>query len=117
LRVLENRVLRGIFRTTREEVAGDWRRLHNKELYNLYTSPNTIRVIKSRMMRWAWHVVRMGEIRNAYKILAGKLEGKRPLGRPSVDRKVILDWNFGKYGGKVRTGCMWFRIGTSGRLS
>jgi hypothetical protein len=59
-----------------------WRRLHNEELHNLYSSPNIIRMIKSRRMRWAGHVTPMGETRNAYRILVGKPEGKRPLGRP-----------------------------------
>jgi hypothetical protein len=63
-------------------VTGDWRKLHNEELHNLYSSPNITRMIKSRRMRWAGHVARMGETRNAYKILVGKPEGKRPLGRP-----------------------------------
>jgi hypothetical protein len=63
-------------------VAGDWRRLHNEELHNSYTSQNSIRVIKSRRMRGAGHIVRMGETRNAYKILFAKSEGKSPLGRP-----------------------------------
>jgi hypothetical protein len=63
-------------------VRGDWSKLHNEELHNLYSSPNIIRMIKSRRMRWAGHVARMGEKRNAYRILVGKLEGKRPLGRP-----------------------------------
>jgi hypothetical protein len=74
-------VLRRIFRPTREEVAGGWRRLHNEERRNLYTSQNTIRVTKSTRMRWAGHVATMGEMRNAYNILIGKPEGKRPLGR------------------------------------
>jgi hypothetical protein len=80
-RVFENRVLRRIFGTEREEVAGGWRRLHNEELHNLYTSSNTIRQIKSRM-RWAGYVARTDKVRNAYKILVGKAEGKRLLGRP-----------------------------------
>jgi hypothetical protein len=63
-------------------VFGDWRKLHNKDLHNLYSSPNIIRMIKSRRMRWAGHVARMGVTRNAYRILVGKPEGKRPLGRP-----------------------------------
>jgi hypothetical protein len=82
LRVFENRVLRRIFGLKRDEVMGDWRKLHNEELHNLYSSPNIIRMIKSRRMRWAGHVERMGETRNAYRILVGKPEGKRPLGRP-----------------------------------
>jgi transcription termination factor 2 len=63
-------------------VTGGWRKLHNDELHNLYSSPNIIRMIKSRRMRWAGHVARMGETRNAYRILVGKSEGNRPLGRP-----------------------------------
>jgi hypothetical protein len=65
-----------------KEMAGDWRRLHNEELRNLYASPNIIKVIKSRNMRWAVYVTRMGEVRNAYIILIGNPEGKRPLRRP-----------------------------------
>jgi hypothetical protein len=82
LRVFENRVLRRIFGPKRDEVTGYWRKLHNEELHNMYSSPNIIRMIKSRRMRWAGHVVRMGETRNAYRILVRKPEGKRPLGRP-----------------------------------
>jgi hypothetical protein len=79
--VFEDRVLRRIFGPKREKVVGDCRRLHNEELHNLYTSPN-IRAIKSRKLRWAEHVTRMGEMRNAYSILVGKLVLKRPLRRP-----------------------------------
>jgi hypothetical protein len=81
LRVFENRVLRKIFRPKREE-DGSWRKLHNDELHNLYSSPNTVRVIKSRRMRWAGHVARMGEERGVYRVLVGRPAGKRPLGRP-----------------------------------
>jgi hypothetical protein len=63
-------------------VTGEWRKLHNKELHDLYSSPSIIRIIKSRRMRWAGHVTRMGEKRNAYRLLVGTPEGKRPLGRP-----------------------------------
>jgi hypothetical protein len=80
--MFENRVLRRIFGPRREEVAGGWRRLHNEELHNLYASSNIIRVIKSRRMRWAEHRPCMGKMRNAYKILVGKPEGKRQCGRP-----------------------------------
>jgi hypothetical protein len=69
--MFENRVLRGIFRPKRDEVTGDWRKLHNEELHNLYSSPNIIRMIKPRRMRWAGHVARMGETRTAYRILVG----------------------------------------------
>jgi hypothetical protein len=75
-------VLRRIFGHKRDEVAGEWRRLHNEELNDLYSSPTIIRVIKSRRMRWAGHVARMGEGRGAYRILVGRPEGRRPLGRP-----------------------------------
>jgi hypothetical protein len=80
LKVFENRVLRRIFGPKRDDVTGDWRKLHNEELHNLYSLPN--RMIKSRRTRWAGHVARMGETRNAYRILVGTPEGKRPLGRP-----------------------------------
>jgi hypothetical protein len=80
--VFDNRVLRSIFGPRRDEVTGDWRKLHNEKLHNLYSSPNIIKLIKSRRMRRAGHVARMGETRNAYRILVGKPEGKRPLGRP-----------------------------------
>jgi hypothetical protein len=80
--VFENKVLRRIFRPKRDEVTGDWRKLHNEELHNLYSSPNIITIFKSRRMRLAGHVARMGENRNAYRILVGKPEGRRPLGRP-----------------------------------
>jgi hypothetical protein len=75
-------VLRRIFGPKRDEVTGDWRKLHIEELHRLHSSPSIIRMIKSRRMRWARHVARMVEKRNAYMILVGKPEGKRPLGRP-----------------------------------
>jgi hypothetical protein len=81
--VFENRELRKIFGPKRDEVIGDWRKLHNEELHNLYCSPSIIRIIRLRRMRWAGHVATMGEKRTAYSILAGKPEGKRPLGRPT----------------------------------
>jgi hypothetical protein len=80
--VFENRILRRIFGPKKDEVTGEWRKLHNKELRDLYSSPSTIRIIKSKRMRWAGHVARMEEKRNAYRLLVGKPEGKRPLGRP-----------------------------------
>jgi hypothetical protein len=74
--------VRRIFGPKRNEVTGEWRKLHNKELHDLYSSPSKIRIIKSRRMRWACHVARMEEKRNAYRLLVGKPEEKRPLGRP-----------------------------------
>ncbi|KAJ4450479.1 hypothetical protein ANN_01904 [Periplaneta americana] len=83
LRMFENKVLRKIFGAKRDEVTGEWRKLHNTELHALYSSPDIIRNIKSRHLRWAGHVARMGESRNAYRVLVGRRpEGKRPLGRP-----------------------------------
>jgi hypothetical protein len=79
LRVFENRVLRRIFGPKRNEVTGEWRKLHNKELHDLYSSPSIIRITKSRRMRWAGHVARVGEKRNDYRLLVGKPEGKRQL--------------------------------------
>jgi hypothetical protein len=80
--VFENRVLRRIFGPKRDEVIGGWRKLPNEELHNSYGSPSIIRIIKSRRMRWAGHVACMGKKRNSYRILMGKPERKRPLGRP-----------------------------------
>jgi hypothetical protein len=82
LRVFERRVLRRIFGPKRDEVTGDWRRLHNKELNGRYSSPNIVRVMKSRRVRWAGHVARMAEGSGVYRVLVGKPEGRRPLGRP-----------------------------------
>jgi len=81
-RVFENRVLRRIFGPKRDELTRGWKKLYNEELNDLYCSPNIVRVRKSRIMRWAGHVARMGERRGVYRVLVGKPEGKRPLGRP-----------------------------------
>ncbi|KAJ4440260.1 hypothetical protein ANN_08399 [Periplaneta americana] len=81
LRLFENKVLRKIFRTKRDEVTGEWRELHNTELHALYSPPDIIRNIKSKRLRWAGRVARMGESRNAYRVLVGRPEVKRPLGR------------------------------------
>ena len=78
LRVFENKVLRRVFGPKRDEVTGEWRKLHNEELSDLYSLPNIVRVVKSRRKRWA----RMGEGRGVHRVLVGKPEGKRPLGRP-----------------------------------
>jgi hypothetical protein len=98
MRVFENRLLRRIFGPERDEVTGSWRKLHNEELQSLYFWPSKIIMIKSNRVRWAGHVLRMREKRNAYRILVGKPERKRPLGRPrrswvdniKVDLREIL---------------------------
>ena len=82
--MFENMVLRRIFGPRRDEETGEWRRLHNEELNYFYSSPNMVRVIKSRRMRWAGHVARMGEERGVHRVLVGKPEGRRPLGRPRL---------------------------------
>jgi hypothetical protein len=81
VRVFESRVLRRIFGLKRDEVTGQWRKLHNEELNDPYSSPNIFRVIKQRIMKWAGHIARMGESRGVYRVLVGKPEGKRPLGK------------------------------------
>jgi hypothetical protein len=103
LRVFENRVLMRIFGPKRDGVTGEWRRLHNEELNDLYSSPNIIRVIKSRRMRWAGHVARMGEGRGAYRIVVGRPKGRRPLGRPRSRWEIILKWIFKTWDGMAWT--------------
>jgi hypothetical protein len=93
LRVFEDMVLRRIFGPKRDEVTGEWRKLHNEELNDLYFLPNIVRVVKSRM-RWTRHVARMGEDRGVHRVLVGKPEGKRPLGDPDVVGSIILRWIF-----------------------
>ena len=82
LRVFENKVLRKIFGANKDEITGECRKLHNAELHALYSSPNIIRSPKSRRLRWAGHLARMDQSRNVYRVLVGKPEGKRHLGRP-----------------------------------
>jgi hypothetical protein len=82
LRVFENRVLRKVFGPKRDEVTGEWKKLHNEELNDVYSLSNIVRVVKSRRMRQARHVAHMGEDRGVHRVLVGKSEGKRPLGRP-----------------------------------
>ena len=98
LRVFENKVLRKIFGAKKDEITGEWRKLHNAELHAFYSSPNIVRNLKSRRLRWAEHVARMGQSRNAYRVLVGKPEGKRPLGRgQGVDGRTILKLIWGRW--------------------
>jgi hypothetical protein len=113
LGVFENRVLGKIFGPKRDEVIGEWRKLHNEELRDLYSSPSIIRIMKARKMRWAVHVVRMEEKINTYRFLVGKPEGRSPLGRPShrwLDniRMDLVEVGWGHVD--------WLRIGTGGEL-
>jgi hypothetical protein len=114
LRVFENRELRRIFGPEREEDES-WRKLHNDELHNLYSSPNNVRVIKSRRVRWAGHVARMEEGRGIYRILIGRLKGKRPLGGPRRRWEDNIKLEL-RQGSMRRTGFSWPRIGSSDGL-
>jgi hypothetical protein len=98
LRVLENRVLRRIFGQTKDEVTGGWRKLHNEELRDLYSSPSIIRIIKSRRMRWAGHAPQLEEKRKEYRLLVGKATGKRPLGRPRLRLVDNIKMDLGEIG-------------------
>ena len=88
-------LLRRVFGPKRDEVTGEWRKLHNEELRDLYSLPNIVQVVKSRRMRWAGHVARMGEERGVHRILVGKPEGKRPLGKPRLrwEDNIKMDLN------------------------
>jgi hypothetical protein len=99
LRVFEDRVLRRLFGSKRDKVTGEWRRLRNGELNDLYSSPNIVRVIRSRGMRWAGHVARMGKGRVACRILVGRPDSRRPLGTPRHRWEGILKWIFEKRDG------------------
>jgi len=97
--VFENRVLRRVFGPKRDEVTGEWRKLHNEKLNDLHSLPNIVRVVKSRRMRWAGHVARMGEDRGVHRVLVGKPDGKRPLGRPRRRWKDNIKMDLQKVGG------------------
>jgi hypothetical protein len=114
LKVFENRVLRRIFGRKRDEVTGDWRKLHNGESLNFYTSPDIIRQMKSRRMRWPGHVAFMEEGRNLYRVLVGKPDGKRTLGRPRLIWEDGIKWTLGRLVGEVWSGFTWLRIGIFG---
>jgi hypothetical protein len=116
LRVFENRVLRRIFGPKRDEVTGGWRKLHNEELHDVYTSPNIIRIIKSRRMRCAVHVAQMGEKRDAYRLFVGKLGLKGPLRRPRCRWEDNFKMDLGERGWVMWTAFVWLRIWTTGDL-
>jgi len=115
LRVFENRVLRTIFGPKRDEVTGEWRKLHNEELNDLCCSPNIVRVIKSRRMRWEGHVERIGDRRGVFRGLVVKPEGKRPLGRPRLRWEDNIKMDLQEVGCGVWTVSIWLRILTGGR--
>ena len=101
--IFEKRVLR-IFGPKMDEITREWRKVHNEGLNDLYSTPKIVLVIKARKMRWAWHVVRMGEKGGVYRVLVGKPEGKSHLGDTGVDGRIILRWIFRKWDVGVWTG-------------
>jgi hypothetical protein len=116
LRVFQNRVLRRIFGPKRDEVTGKWRKLHSGKLHNLYSSPDITRQTKSRRMRWAGHVARVGEGRNMYRILMGNPEGKKALERPRLRWQVGVRLNLREICWGMWSGFTWLRIGIVGGL-
>jgi len=116
LRVFENRVLRKIFRPKRDEVTGELRKLHNDELRDRYSSTSIIRMMKSRRMRWVGHVACMGERRGVYRVLVGKPEGKRALGRTRLRWEDNNKMDLQKMRWDKWTGLIWPSIGTGDRL-
>ena len=112
--MFENRVFRRVFGPKRDEVTEERRKLHNEELSDLYSLPNIVLVVKSRRIRWAGHVAHMGQGRGVYRVLVGKPEGKRPLGRPRRRWEGNIKMDLQEVGGGLRTGWSWLRIGTGG---
>jgi len=112
--VFENRVLRKVFGPKRDEVTGEWKKLHNEELNDLYSLPSIVRVVKSRRMRWAGHVARMGEDRGGHRVLVGKPEGNRSSWRPRRRWEDNIKMDLQEVGGVMGTGWSWLRIGTGG---
>jgi len=113
LTVFENRVLRRIFGPKRDKVTGEWRKLHNEELNDLYTLPSSVRVIKSRRMRWKWHVAQLGKSRGINRVLVGKPKGMRPLGKPRHRGEDNIKIDLREVGVWTESG--WLRIGKGGR--
>ena len=116
LKVFKNRVLRKMFGLKEDDVTGEWRWLHSEEFYGLFSSPNVIWVIKSRRMRWMGHVAHMGTMRNAYRVLVGKPEGKRPLGMCRHRREDNIKIGLQEVGWETWTGFIWLRLGRGDRL-
>jgi hypothetical protein len=114
--VFENRVVRRTFGPKRDEVTGEWRKLHNEELHDLYSLPIIIRIIKAWRMRWEGHVTGMGKKKIPYRLLVRKPEDKRPLGRQRRSCCIILGWILHRRNGVMWTGLVWIRIGTGGEL-
>jgi hypothetical protein len=112
LRVFENRVLRKTFGPKRDEITGEWRKLRNEELNDLYFLYVIVQVIRSRKMRWAWHVARIGERRGVYRVMVGNLKEKAQL--EDLDGRIILRWSFRKWDVASWTGSVCLRIGTGG---
>ena len=108
------RKLEKVFGPKRGEVTGEWRKLHNEELNDLYSLPNIVRVVNSRRMRWAGHVALIGEDRGVHRVLVGKPEGKRLLGRPRHRWEDNIKIDLQEVGGGLGTGWSWLRTGTGG---
>jgi hypothetical protein len=113
---IKNRALERIFGPKRDEVTKDWRKLHNEELNDMYSSSNTVQVIKLRRMRWAGHVARMGERRGVYRVWWGSLRERDHLEDLGVGGTIILRWIFRKWNVGLWTGSIWFRRRTGGGL-
>ena len=107
-------MLRRVFGPKRDEVTGEWRKLHNEELNDLYSLPNIVRVVKSRRMRWAGHVACMGQDRGCTGCWWGSLRERAHFGDQVIDGRIILRWIFRKLEGVVETGWGWLKIGTGG---
>jgi hypothetical protein len=116
-RVFENRVLRRIFGPERDEVTGEWRKLHSEELNDMYLLPSNIGVIKAKIMRWAVRLLRIGKKGGVFRVLAEKPEEREHLEDPGIDGRIILRWIFRKGNVRVWNGLSWLRIETySGHL-